>query len=313
MKIENFSVEALSRLETEGRNPRTGELDRLPTAEMVALLHSESLTAFEAVQSVLPEVAQVVDILAERLERGGRLFYVGAGTSGRLGVLDASECPPTFGVASEVVQGIIAGGQTALTTSIEGAEDSPETGAEDLRARGVTAEDVVIGIAASGRTPYVIGALEAARKIGAVTVAVVNVSEAALANSADITLAAVTGPEALTGSTRLKAGTAQKLILNLLTTATMVCLGKVYSNLMVDVRATNVKLRDRAARIVMAATGVSREEAVTGLQACGGHCKTAIVMLNLDVSAQEAASRLQAAQGRVRAALEMAEEEDRRQ
>lgn len=278
-------------------------LDQLPTGELVAALHAENLAAFEAVQSALPQVAQVVDILADRLARGGRLFYVGAGTSGRLGVLDASECPPTFGVSAEWVQGIIAGGQTALTTSIEGAEDSPETGASDLRERGVTALDVVVGIAASGRTPYVLGALNAAREIGAVRVAVVNVSESVLSDSADITLAAVTGPEALTGSTRLKAGTAQKLILNLLTTATMVRLGKVYSNLMVDVKATNVKLRDRAERIVMAATGADREAATTALQACAWHCKTAIVMLSLGVDAREATARLEEAGGWVRAAL----------
>jgi N-acetylmuramic acid 6-phosphate etherase len=295
--------ENLARLETEGRNPRTLELDRLPTAELVTALHAENFAAFEAVQSVLPQVAQVVDILAERLGRGGRLFYVGAGTSGRLGVLDASECPPTFGVSSELVQGVIAGGQTALTTSIEGAEDSPEIGAQDLWERGVTAQDVVVGIAASGRTPYVFGALAAAREVGAVTVAVVNVTNAALSQQADITLAAVTGPEALTGSTRLKAGTAQKLLLNLLTTATMVRLGKVYSNLMVDVRATNTKLRDRAARIVMAATGAERAAAETALHQAEGQCKTAIVMLSLDVSAPEATERLQAAGGWVRAAL----------
>jgi N-acetylmuramic acid 6-phosphate etherase len=201
------------------------------------------------------------------------------------------------------VQGLIAGGQTALATSIEGAEDSPEIGAQDLHARGVTSQDVVVGIAASGRTPYVLGALEAARKVGAVTVAVANVTHPALSAQADITLAAVTGPEALTGSTRLKAGTAQKLLLNLLTTATMVRLGKVYSNLMVDVRATNTKLRDRAARIVMAATGAERAAAEAALHQAEGQCKIAIVLLSLGISAQEAAARLQAAGGWVRAAL----------
>lgn len=296
--------EDLARLETEGRNPLTTELDTLPTMELVAALHEENRAVWDAVQAVLPQVAQVVDILAERMERGGRLFYVGAGTSGRLGVLDASECPPTFGVEPERVQGIIAGGPTALTRSIEGAEDSPETGAADLRARDVGTNDVVVGIAASGRTPYVIGALDEAKARGAVTVAVVNVTDSALAGHADITLAAVTGPEALTGSTRLKAGTAQKLILNLLTTAAMVRLGKVYGNLMVDVRATNAKLRDRAARIVMSAVDVDRSTAQAALQQANGNAKTAIVMLRCGLSVEEATDRLNAAHGRVRAAIE---------
>jgi N-acetylmuramic acid 6-phosphate etherase len=293
----------LARLETEARNPHTTELDRFTTTELVEALHAENYAVADAVAATLPRVAQVVDILAERLARGGRLFYVGAGTSGRLGVLDASECPPTFGVEPTLVQGIIAGGLTALTTSIEGAEDSPEVGARDLRARNVGADDVVVGIAASGRTPYVIGALDAARAVGAATAAVVNVSASELSRHADITMAAVTGPEALTGSTRLKAGTAQKLILNLLTTATMVRLGKIYSNLMVDVRATNIKLRDRATRIVMAAADVDRAQAEAALQQCDWRCKTAIVMLRLQTSAEEADRRLAAANGWVRTAI----------
>jgi N-acetylmuramic acid 6-phosphate etherase len=294
----------LARLETEARNPRTAALDALPTAELVRALHGENYGVADAVAATLPHVAQVVEILAARLGRGGRLFYVGAGTSGRLGVLDASECPPTFGVAPEMVQGVIAGGPAALTSSIEGAEDDPAAGARDLEARGLTDRDAVIGIAASGRTLYVVGALEAARRAGAATVAVVNVSDSLLARYADITLAAVTGPEALTGSTRLKAGTAQKLLLNLLTTATMVRLGKVYGNLMVDVRATNAKLRDRAARIVMAAAGVDRPAAEIALRQANGHAKTAIVLLRLGLSASEARRRLDAAGGWVRAALE---------
>jgi N-acetylmuramic acid 6-phosphate etherase len=293
----------LARLETETRNPRTAELDRLSTAELVQTLHAENNTVADAVAATLPQVTLLVDILAERLARGGRLLYVGAGTSGRLGVLDASECPPTFGVEPTLVQGLIAGGATALTTSIEGAEDSRETGAQDLRERGVTERDVVVGIAASGRTPYVIGALDAARAVGAATAAVVNVSASELSLHADLTLAAVTGPEALTGSTRLKAGTAQKLILNLLTTAVMVRLGKVYGNLMVDMRATNVKLRARAARIVMAAAAVEREQAEAALAQCDWRCKTAIVMLRLGIPASEADQRLNTAGGWVRAAL----------
>ena len=292
--------ENLAQLETEARNPRTTQLDTLSILGLVEILHAENYAVAEAVQAVLPQIAQVVEILAERLGHGGRLFYVGAGTSGRLGVLDASECPPTFGVEPSLVQGIIAGGATALTSSIEGAEDSPEIGRQDLEARGVATNDVVVGIAASGRTPYVIGALDAARSVGASTVAVVNVSDSALSRHADITLAAITGPEALTGSTRLKAGTAQKLILNLLTTATMVRLGKVYGNLMVDVRATNAKLSDRAIRIVMAATEAERAPATEALLQADWHAKTAIVMLLYNLTAPEASQRLQAVGGWVR-------------
>jgi N-acetylmuramic acid 6-phosphate etherase len=296
-------LEDLARLATEERNPKTMDLDRLAAPDLVAALHAVNFEVAEAVSRVLPEAARLVELLADRLARGGRLFYVGAGTSGRLGVLDASECPPTFGVDSGLVQGLIAGGEAALTRSIEGAEDSPEMGAGDMRERGVNGLDVVVGIAASGRTPYVVGALDAARAAGAVTAAVVNVADSVLSRHADLTLAAVTGPEALTGSTRLKAGSAQKMILNLLTTATMVRLGKVYGNLMVDVRATNAKLRDRAARIVMAATGVDRQEADTALVAAEGSARTAIVMVKLGVDASEAAARLAAAGGAVRVAL----------
>ena len=295
--------EEFALLETEGRNPRTMELDSLSTSDLVALLHHENSAVMLAVESALPAVTQVVDALSERLALGGRLFYVGAGTSGRLGVLDASECPPTFGVSPDRVQGVIAGGSAALTTSIEGAEDRPETGAQAMRERAVSAKDVVVGIAASGRTPFVIGAMEVARKAGAFTAAVVNVSNAAMSEFADITIAAVTGPEPVTGSTRMKAGTAQKIILNLLTTATMVRLGKVYGNLMVDVRATNQKLRDRAVRIVAAGADVGRDRAEAALQAADGHVKIAIVMLRLGISAEKAWQRLEDAGGRVRAVL----------
>ena len=296
---EDFSL-----LETESRNTRTMDLDRLSTPDLIAVLHRENAYVLDAVTAALPAVAQVVDVLAERLALGGHLFYVGAGTSGRLGVLDASECPPTFGVSPDRVQGVIAGGATALTTSIEGAEDSPETGALAMRERGIAAKDVVVGIAASGRTPFVIGAMEVARTVGAFTAAMVNVPNAAMSRCADVTIAALTGAEPITGSTRMKAGTAQKLVLNLLSTATMVRLGKVYSNLMVDVRATNRKLRDRAARIVMAAADVNREQAEAALRAADGHVKIAIVMLNLQVSADAAWRRLETAGGWVRAALE---------
>lgn len=298
------TTEDFSLLETEGRNPRTMALDALATPELVALLHRENSSVLQAVESVLPAVTRVVDVLSERLAQGGRLFYVGAGTSGRLGVLDASECPPTFGVSPDRVQGVIAGGATALTTSIEGAEDSPDMGAHAMRERSVGQKDVVVGIAASGRTPFVIGAMEVARRVGAFTVALVNVSASAMSAYADQTIAVVTGPEPVTGSTRMKAGTAQKLVLNLLTTATMIRLGKVYSNLMVDVRATNHKLRDRAARIVMAAADVDRDRADAALQAADGHVKIAIVMIRSNVDAAEAWQRLEAGGGWVRRALE---------
>ena len=299
----NNPMEELSRLETEERNPRTSEMDRLDALELVTVIHAENQFVLQAVEKTLPEVANVVDVIAERLAEGGRLFYVGAGTSGRLGVLDASECPPTFGIDPSIVQGIIAGGSVALTTSIEGAEDSPEIGANDLRDRGVSNRDIVVGIAASGRTPYVIGALDAARDAGAFTVALVNVSNSELSRHADRTLEAVTGAEALTGSTRLKAGTAQKLILNLLTTGAMIRLGKVYGNLMVDVKASNVKLKDRAVRIVVAATGVSRSEAAQALESSKGSAKTAIVMLKLGVSPERARESLDASGGSVRIAI----------
>jgi N-acetylmuramic acid 6-phosphate etherase len=280
------------------------ELDALNSSDLVSLLHSENASVLGAVELALPAISQVVDVISERLAKGGRLFYVGAGTSGRLGVLDASECPPTFGVSPDRVQGVIAGGITALTTSIEGAEDNPETGAQAMRERSIGPKDVVIGIAASGRTPFVIGAMEVARKAGAFTAAIINVSRAAMSDFADVTVSAVTGPEPLTGSTRLKAGTAQKLILNILSTAAMVRLGKVYSNLMVDVRATNQKLRDRAARIVATAASVDRERAEAALTAANGHVKEAIVMIRLGTDFDTAWKRLDESGGRVRAAID---------
>lgn len=295
--------ENLADLETERRNPRTAELDALPIEALVETLHAENFTVADAVQKTLPQIAQAAEVIAGRLSEGGRLFYVGAGTSGRLGVLDASECPPTFGVSRELVQGIIAGGATALTTSIEGAEDSPEAGALEIRERGITAQDVVCGIAASGRTPYVIGALAEAKRVGAATLCVVNASGSRLSTIADIAICAVTGAEALTGSTRLKAGTAQKMVLNLLTTAAMVRLGKVYGNLMVDVRATNFKLRDRALRIVMAAADAGKLEAEAALEQANGEVKTAIVMLLKGADADMARALLREAKGRVREAV----------
>lgn len=290
-------------LATEHPNPRTADMDLLPAAELVRLLHAENYVPAQAVEAALPQIARAVEVIAERLRAGGRLFYVGAGTSGRMGVLDASECPPTFGVAPEVVQGIIAGGDAALRESLEGAEDDPEAGARDLRARGVSSADVVVGIAASGRTPYVLGALKEAREAGAFTIALVNTSLSEMERLADLTIAVLTGPEALAGSTRLKAGTAQKMVLNLLSTGAMVLLGKTYGNLMVDVQATNAKLRKRVVQIVRAATGVEEEPARQALEQAQWRAKTAIIMLKQGITAEEASARLEQAGGLVRKAL----------
>ena len=277
-KSENFS-----QLETETRNPRTANLGSLVGMELLTTLHAENHTIALAVEATLPILAEFVEVLAARLRAGGRLFYVGAGTSGRLGVLDASECPPTFGVSPEMIQGIIAGGVGALVRSVEGAEDSKAEGAAALIERDLGDHDTVVGIAASGRTPFVIGALEEAKRRGSLTGAVVNVSDSALSKVADYTMAALTGAEALTGSTRLKAGTAQKMILNLITTAAMVRLGKVEGNLMIDLRATNVKLQHRAVEIVMEVTQTeNRIVAETALVDASGSVREAIEILRAE-------------------------------
>ena len=241
---ENFSA-----LTTEQVNPATAHIDSCTTLEMVRLINDEDKKVALAVEKVLPEIAQAVDKIAESFSHGGRLFYIGAGTSGRLGVLDASECPPTFGVKPDMVQGLIAGGDSALIKAVEGAEDNRQLAAENLRERNFTAADVLVGITASGRTPYVLGGVEFAKTLGAVTVGVSCVENSALAQAVDIAITPVTGAEALTGSTRMKAGTATKMVLNMLTTAAMIKIGKVRGNLMVCVQATNDKLRDRLKRI----------------------------------------------------------------
>ena len=241
---ENFSA-----LTTEQVNPATAHIDSCTTLEMVRLINDEDKKVASAVEKVLPEIAQAVDKIAESFSRGGRLFYIGAGTSGRLGVLDASECPPTFGVNPDMVQGLIAGGDSALIKAVEGAEDNRQLAEENLRERNFTAADVLVGITASGRTPYVLGGVEFAKTLGAVTVGVSCVENSALAQAVDIAITPVTGAEALTGSTRMKAGTATKMVLNMLTTAAMIKIGKVRGNLMVCVQATNDKLRDRLKRI----------------------------------------------------------------
>ncbi len=294
--------EDLSKLDTEQRNPRTMGLDNLSTTDLVKTLHGENHLVAPAVDPTLEKISTLVDIVVDRMQKGGRLIYVGAGTSGRLGVLDASECPPTFGVAPDMVQGIIAGGEAALVSSIEGAEDDREQPRIDLKDRGLSSKDVVVGIAASGRTPYVIGALEFARELGCATASIVNVGGSVLSQHCDICLDAVTGAEPLTGSTRMKAGTAQKMMLNLISTAAMVKMGKVYENLMVDVKATNVKLRKRAIRIVQQATGAPSEQCENALSEVDWHAKTAIVMLLLKVSRSEAVEKLEQAGGHIRRA-----------
>lgn len=305
LRTSNASIagQDLHALQTEAINPRTIDLDTLSSSELVAVLHAENHLVASAVDEALPEIIRAIEVAALKLSSGGRLFFVGAGTSGRLGVLDASECPPTFGTPPEMVQGIIAGGDFALRNAVEGAEDSVETGIRDMTERNLTSNDLVVAIAASGRTPYAIGALRAAKRVGAGAIALVNVRPSAMDSEADFVIAAVTGPEPLTGSTRLKAGTAQKMVLNLISTGTMTLLGKTYGNLMVDVRATNVKLRDRAARIVMSAANVNRELAVQALQDCEWNAKQAIVLLLAEVSSEEATERLARNSGRVREAL----------
>lgn len=268
-----------SNLTTEQRNSATADIDKCSTLEMVRLINDEDKKIAVAVEKVLPQIAKAVDLIAGKLESGGRLIYIGAGTSGRLGVLDASECPPTFGVTPELVQGIIAGGNIALTCAVEGAEDDKAAAVNDLEEKKFSAADVLVGIAASGRTPYVLGGIEYAKKISASTVGISCVENSALAKIVDIDITPITGAEVITGSTRMKAGTATKMVLNMLTTGAMIRLGKVYGNLMVDVHATNDKLRDRAKRIVIAATNCTEQQAVDALEKFNGHAKSAILGL----------------------------------
>ena len=263
---------------TEKRNRRSENIDELSTLQIVKLINAEDRLVPAAVAKQSKHIAEAIDLVVERFRRGGRLFYVGAGTSGRLGVLDASECPPTFGVPPSLIQGIIAGGRGALVRSAEGAEDYPQDGAEAMDKKKVKPTDVVVGLAACGMTPYVRGALKRARQIGAGTIFITCAPEAVKHIPADIIINPVVGPEVITGSTRMKAGTATKLVLNTLTTGAMIKLGKVYGNLMVDLRATNEKLRDRSIRIVMELTGLSRPEARRLLRRADGKVKTAIVM-----------------------------------
>jgi N-acetylmuramic acid 6-phosphate etherase len=289
---------------TEQENPRTAEIGELPTLEVVRLMNEEDARVAEAVGRVLPFVAQAVDGIVERLRAGGRLFYTGTGTSGRLGVLDAAECPPTFGVSPEMVQGIIAGGYDATYRAVEASEDDRNAGGRDLEARGVKDIDAVVGIAASGRTPYTVGAVEHARSLGAFTVAVTCAPDSEITRVAEVSIVAVVGPEVIAGSTRLKAGTAQKMILNMLSTATMIRLGYVTGNRMTNMLTRNTKLRARAVRILMAETGLDEAKANAQLETAGGDLRTALVMSGAGCSRTEAEKALAGTDGVVKSAIE---------
>ncbi|MFE7751768.1 N-acetylmuramic acid 6-phosphate etherase [Streptomyces sp. NPDC057428] len=293
----------LATLTTEAFRPELADIDQLPTQEIARIMNGEDTTVPAAVAEKLPQIAAAIDATAERMGRGGRLIYAGAGTAGRLGVLDASECPPTFNTDPSEVIGLIAGGPSAMVKAVEGAEDSKELAAADLDALGLTADDTVVGISASGRTPYAIGAVEHARGKGALTLGLSCNADSALAAAAEHGLEIVVGPELLTGSTRLKAGTAQKLVLNMLSTITMIRLGKTYGNLMVDVRASNEKLRARSRRIVSLATGASDEEIEVALAATGGEVKNAILTILGEVDGPTSATLLAESDGHLRAAL----------
>ena len=293
----------LKTLTTETRNPRTLAIDTAPLPEVVRMLHEEDRIAVAAVEPELPYIVEAVEIIEAAFRAGGRLFYAGAGTSGRLGVLDAAECPPTFGTPPTQVQGLIAGGREAMFEAQEGAEDHEPNGADAIDAAGVTDRDVVCGIAASRRTPYVVGAVARAREIGAKTLFVTCNPRAQFTLDVDVAICPDVGPEPIMGSTRMKSGTATKLVLNALSTATMIRLGKVYENMMVDLQMTNLKLVERSKRIVMTATGVDYAAATAALDAAGGHVKTALVMVLADVDADAARARIEAADGFVRHAI----------
>ena len=269
---------------TEHDNERTAHIDQVSTLEAVRLINAEDQTVATAVERVLPEIATAIDKIVERLQNGGRLFYVGTGTSGRLGVLDASEIPPTFGVSYDLVQGVIAGGYDALYKATESSEDNREAGADDLKSRGVTANDAVVGIAASGRTPYTVGAIEYARNLGCFTACVTCVPDSAITKTVDKSIVPVVGPEALTGSSRMKAGTAQKLVLNMISTVAMIRLGYVRGNRMTNVKASNVKLKERSFRILMAETGLDEVAARSLFDEAGGDFRIALVMFGADAT-----------------------------
>ena len=296
-------LQTLSTLITEQRNPNSMHVDSLSALEIVQLMNEEDKQVPLAIEKCLPQIAQAVECIVAAFQQGGRLVYVGAGTSGRLGVLDASECPPTFGVSPEMVKGIIAGGERALRHPIEGAEDSKTHAVVDLQTIQFSSKDVLVGIAASGRTPYVIGALEYAKSLGSVTVSIASNPNSAMANIVDIAIDTVVGPEVLTGSSRLKSGTAQKLVLNMLTTASMILMGKCYQNLMVDVQASNEKLKARAIRIVMQATDCDKALAEETLKQADQNAKLAIMMILSGLDRAQAEALLEKHQGKLQLAL----------
>ena len=293
----------LKKLTTESRNENTMDIDRVSTLEMVKKINNEDKKVAEAVEKELPKIAEAIDNITLRMQKGGRLIYIGAGTSGRLGILDASECPPTFGTPEELVQGIIAGGKEAIFRALEGAEDSKELAVCDLKDKCISENDTIVGLAASGRTPYVIGGLEYANEIGALTISVTCNANSLVSKAAQISIAPVVGAEVLTGSTRLKSGTAQKLVLNMLSTGVMIKLGKVYGNLMVDVKSTNEKLIERAKLIVCEATGVEIEEATKALNKTDFDVKLAIFMILSKLNKEDAKIKLDHNRGYIAEAL----------
>lgn len=297
-------LQTLSTLITEQRNPNSIHVDSLSALEIVRLMNEEDKQVPLAIEKCLPQIAQAVECIVDAFQQGGRLVYIGAGTSGRLGVLDASECPPTFGVSPEMVKGIIAGGERALRHPIEGAEDSKAQAVVDLQTIQFSSKDILVGIAASGRTPYVIGALEYAKSLGSVTVSIASNPNSAMTNIVDIAIDTVVGPEVLTGSSRLKSGTAQKLVLNMLTTASMILMGKCYQNLMVDVQASNEKLKARAIRIVMQATDCDEALAEETLKLADQNAKLAIMMILSGLDRAQAEALLEKHQGKLQLALE---------
>lgn len=301
-------LEKLENLTTEGRNPASENLDSLSPLDIVRLINSEDAKVADAVGREAEPIAEAIEVIAHRLQHGGRLIYVGAGTSGRLGILDAAECPPTFNSDPSKVLGLIAGGPSAMLKAVEGAEDNPELAAEDLREVGLTSQDVVVGIATSGRTPYVIGALEYARSQGAFRIGLSCNREATMRAQAQINIVPVVGPEVVSGSTRMKAGTATKMVLNMLTTGAMVRLGKTYGNLMVDLQATNIKLTERSKRIICSLTDLSTESAAELLTECDGELKTAIVANRNGVGPEQARAKLTDSNGKLREALENSSE-----
>ena len=296
-------LKSLSTLITEQRNPHSINVDRLSALDIVRLMNNEDKQVTLAIEHCLPQIAQAVELIVLAFQKGARLVYLGAGTSGRLGVLDASECPPTFGVSDEMVKGIIAGGERAIRHPVEGAEDNKQAAVEDLTAITLSANDVLVGIAASGRTPYVIGGLEYAKSLGATTISITSNPNSTMANITDIAIETIVGAEVLTGSSRLKSGTAQKMVLNMLTTASMILMGKCYENLMVDVKASNEKLKARAIRIVMQATECEQAFAEKALHEAEQNAKLAIMMILSDLPKEKAQALLEKHQGKLRAAL----------